>query len=254
MNRDEAKVVLLLYRNEADAADPQVAEALAVVKDDPELSRWFEEHCARQNLLREKFRQIEVPGGLVQQIISEHAAGTRRTSRRRILVAAAVGCAVIATIISLAVFYVPSRQKQTASSLADFQSQMIGFASSPYGMPLATNDLNQIQTFLAQNHGVSDYALPVGLKKADATGCAVKYWHGAQLSMICFRTGKPLPKNQFGDLWLFVANANAVKDPPDSATPQFSQINNVAIATWTQNGKLYLLGVEGDEQTLRKYL
>ncbi len=56
MNRDEAKNILLLYRTEADAADPQIAEALALAKSDAELSRWFVEHRATQNALREKFR------------------------------------------------------------------------------------------------------------------------------------------------------------------------------------------------------
>ena len=63
MNRDEAKSILLLYRHgTADADDPQIAEALALAEHDPELKDWLVEHCARQIVLREKFRQIPVPG------------------------------------------------------------------------------------------------------------------------------------------------------------------------------------------------
>jgi len=254
MNRDEAKKILLLYRTEADAADPQIAEALALAKTDAELSRWFDEHRAAQNALREKFRQIEIPGGLVQQIVSEQKAKAKRSSRRQKSVAVAAVGAMVVAAIALAAVYFPFQRQPSASTLADFQKQMIDFASSPYGMALATNDLAQIHDYLAQNHGVADYTLPASLEKTAATGCAVKYWAGAQVSMICFRTGKPLPANQPGDLWLFVTDCGTVKNAPNSATPQFSQINNVATATWTQNGKLYLLGIEGDEQTLRKYL
>ena len=65
MNRDEAKNFLLLYRpGTADADDPQIAGALALAKRDPELARWLEEHCARQEALRAKFREITVPEGL----------------------------------------------------------------------------------------------------------------------------------------------------------------------------------------------
>ena len=39
MNRDEAKIILLLYRpGTADAGDPEVAEALTLAKNDPELT------------------------------------------------------------------------------------------------------------------------------------------------------------------------------------------------------------------------
>jgi hypothetical protein len=75
VNHDEAKNILLLYRHGmTDADDPQIAEALALAQRDRELTRWLEEHCARQFLLREKFRQISAPAGLKEQIISEQAA------------------------------------------------------------------------------------------------------------------------------------------------------------------------------------
>jgi hypothetical protein len=44
-----------------DREDPVVAEPLAVVNQDPELSRWFAKHCALCEAFRDKFRQIPVP-------------------------------------------------------------------------------------------------------------------------------------------------------------------------------------------------
>src|ERR1039457_6927593 len=86
MNRDEIKQVLLLYRpGSADAEDPQIAEALALAKSDTELAPWLENHCARQSALRAKFRQVEPPAGLREQIISEHAASRRRNASRHVL-------------------------------------------------------------------------------------------------------------------------------------------------------------------------
>ena len=72
MNLNEAKTVLLLYRpGTADAEDPQVAEALALAKQSPELARWLAEHTARQASLRGQFRRIPVPAGLKEQILAE---------------------------------------------------------------------------------------------------------------------------------------------------------------------------------------
>ena len=42
MNRDEAKNILLLYRTDADLADPQIVAAISFLKSDPELREWFE--------------------------------------------------------------------------------------------------------------------------------------------------------------------------------------------------------------------
>lgn len=70
MNCSEAKEVLLLYRpGIADAADPQIAEALELVGRDPELRRWFDQHSAFQKAMRAKFRQIEVPAHLKASLL-----------------------------------------------------------------------------------------------------------------------------------------------------------------------------------------
>jgi len=257
MNRDDAKTILLLYRpGTADAADPQMAEALALVKQDADLARWFEEHCARQEALRAKFRQIPVPAGLKEQIISEQVALTRMAARRRSVVVATLAvAAIVVSLLVLARSWFPrGGNMKNYNTLANYQSQMVYIATSGYGMNYTTNDLTQIRTYLARHHAPADYTLPPSLAKTAATGCAVENWGNATISMICFRTGKPLPPNEPGDLWLFVVDRAAVKDAPSTTSLQFTQINRIITAAWIQGDKLYLLGTEGDEQTIRKYL
>jgi hypothetical protein len=258
VNRDEAKIILQLYRpNTADAEDPQIAGALALAKNDPGLARWLEEHCARQNALREKFRQIEIPAGLKEQIISEQAAFSKRNSRREKIVLVAAVTAIVISLAVIATLYFPrggNGNPADFNTLANYQNQMAGVATSGYAMNFPTNDLSQIRAYLAQNSAPADYTLPAPLEKAAATGCAIEGWQDKKVSMICFRTGKPLPPNQAGDLWLFVVDRASVKGASYAASPQFAKVNQLATATWTQDGKLYLLATESDEQTLRKYL
>jgi hypothetical protein len=65
MNCSEAKEVLLLYRpGTADAADPQIAEALDLASRDPELRRWLDQHGAFQKVMCAKLQQIDVPACL----------------------------------------------------------------------------------------------------------------------------------------------------------------------------------------------
>jgi len=45
-----------------------------------------------------------------------------------------------------------------------------------------------------------------------------------------------------------------VKNAPPMGSRQFVQINKLMTVTWTEGDKLYVLGTEGNEQTLRQYL
>ena len=250
MNHEEVKNVLLLYRPDMpDADDPQIAEALALAKRDPGLSEWLAEHCARQKFLREKFGQIQVPAGLKEQIISERAAHEKVVYLRLnfALVAAAV---VVAAIVLAALWFRPSAAEDT---LAVFEQRMTGIALRGYGMDLETNDLGQIRTFLAKNSAPSDFVLPAKLGKVTLTGCAIENWRNARVSMICFRSGKPLPPGEQSDLWLFVVDRASVKNLP-ADFPQFSKINRLNTVAWTEGGRLYFLGTESDERSMRQLL
>lgn len=256
MNPGQAKQILIIYRpGTADADDPEIAEALALVRTDPELSAWFDEHCARQNALRDKFRQIPPSAGLREQIISEHAARTKAASRREKIVGACAVVAILVALALLAAFYLPHNNafRPIPNTLANYQDQMMGVAESGYGMTAMTN-LDQVHSWLAQNHALADYVLPAGLKNAAVTGCTVQTWRNAKVSMICFRQGKTLPPGQPGDLWLFVIDQTAVNGAPATASPQLTRVNGLITAAWTQDGKLYLLGAKGDDQTIHKYL
>ena len=256
MNPGQAKQILMIYRpGTADADDPEIAEALAVVRGDPELSRWFDEHCARQIALRDKFRQIALPAGLREQIISEHAARTKAASRREKIVGAVAVAAILVALALIASLYLPhnSTPRLLPNTLANYQGQMMSAAVSGYYMTAMTN-LDQVHSWLAQNHAPTDYALPAGLKNASVTGCTIQTWREAKASMICFRQGKTLPPGQPGDLWLFVIDQTAVNGVPATASPQLTTVDGLITATWTQDGKLYLLGARGDEQTIQKYL
>jgi len=251
VNHDEAKTVLLLYRpGTADADDPQIAEALALAKHDPELADWLKEHCARQETLRAKFRQITAPAGLKEQIISEQAARGKIILWRRNAIFAAA--AVIVALVALAPLWFPHRPND--DTFAILRSRMVSVALRGYGMDLATNSPAQIRAFLAESRAPADYVLPAPLESTAMTGCAIQNWQGAKVSMICFRTGRPLPPGQSSDLWLFVIDRAAVKDAPPADSRQFARVNRLTTVTWTQGDKLYMLGTEGDEQTLQQYL
>ena len=251
MNCAEAKTILLLYRpGTTDASDPEIAAALALARQDPELTRWLVEHCARQEAVWAGFRKITAPAGLKEQIISEQAAHEKMLFwRRRAVLAVA---AIVMVLVTLASFWFQPRRND--DTFAVYRSRMVGVALRGYVMDLATNNPAQIQGYLARNQAPADYILPASLAKTAMTGCAIENWQRVKVSMICFRTGKPLPPGEQSDLWLFVIDRATVKDAPPAGSRQFVRVNKLMTATWTQGDKMYVLGVEGDEQTLRQYL
>lgn len=252
MNRDEAKSILLLHRTgSADAGDPQIAAALALARQDPELSRWLDEYGARQQALQTGFRQIAVPAGLKEQIIYEQAARERAAARRRRGVRLALAVAVVALVVVAPLWL---HQQSRDDTLAIFQRRMARIALSPYAMDLASGNPAEIRAFLAQKQAPADYLLPTALERAAVTGCAVEGWQDTKVAMICFRTGRMLPPGQSSDLWLFVVDRSRVRHAPPPDTRRFARVNQLTTVTWTQGDWLYVLGTAADEATLRQYL
>jgi hypothetical protein len=248
VNQAEAKAILQPYRpGTDDANDPQIAEALALAREDAELARWLKAHQAGQAALRDAFRQISVPAGLKEQIISEQAALRRsQVVRRRV---AALAAAVSLLILLLEI---PWRRNAPAQdTLEVFQHTMMGVALRGYGMDLATNDLPQIRSFLAQKQAPADFQIGDALKQATINGCAVETWQASKVSMICFHTPKSANQN---NLWLFVVDQGAVRNGNASSSPTLQTVHGLITATWVRDGKLYLLGAEGNEVDLRPYL
>ncbi len=252
MNRDEAKEILITYRHgTADAADPQIAEALAVAKNDSDLAGWLEMHCARQFVLSEKFRQIVPPAGLKEQIISEHAVNQKAPSllQRDLKPLPVLALLLILGLLGATWFGAFKRN----DTLTIYRSQMATTAMWGYDMTLATNDLHQIRDYLAANQAPANFTLPAGLQKSTLTGCAVAAWHKTKVALICFRTGEAAA-NSGNNLWLFVVDQASVHNLPKGEHPEIASVNGMITASWVKDGKLYLLGTLNDEQTLKLLL
>lgn len=251
MNVNEAKTILLLYRpGPADAADPQIAAALALAQREPELARWLAEHGALQEAVRARLRQITVPAGLKEQIISEQPAREHLLERHPRLTAAAL--VVVILLAGLTMFWPQNHPPD--DTLAVYRKQMTGIATSGYGMDFLTNNPAAIRSYLAQNQAPADYVLPAALQQAAAVGCAIQGWQKEKVSLLCFRTGRPLPPNQSSDLWLFVVPRASVKDAPAAGSPRFATVNGLITAVWAQGDRVYLLGTEGSESVIQKFL
>jgi len=216
------------------------------------LRLWFEHHCATQLALRNSLRAQTPPEAFREQIVSECLARLRSRSRRRLAIVAAL---LLVGAVSFEAWYLFGERTATEEvSFAAYERRMSREALRLYRMDLETADQEQIRAFLASRQSPTNYVLPAGMSEVKATGCLATKWQGQPVSMICFHTGQPLAAGQTSDLFLFVVAAGALPDAPASATPTFSQLNRLAVASWQADGNTYLLATEHGEAELRKLL
>jgi hypothetical protein len=253
MTHDQAKIILLQYRpGTTDREDPEIQEALALARVDEELSRWLAEQGSSQRLLRHAFQQIKAPEGLREQIISEEAASRRAGAGRRQFARVSVAAALIIAGLVWGTIWLGSRN-QADNKLAIFEQQMAGYALRGYSMDLQTNDPEQIRAYLRQQQAPADYTLSGPLQKTTVIGCSVEGWQSGKVSMICFGTGSPAAAGAKNDLWLFVVDQKSVADAPQDSRPQLARVNRLFTATWSAQGKVYLLATTADENVLRSF-
>jgi hypothetical protein len=251
MNNQQAKEILVLFRpGTADREDAEFSEALALAKQDPELGQWFREHCAFHEAVRVKFRQIPVPEGLKEQILSERGIRTRTMARQKAvgLVLATAGLAALCVLASLWL------TAPGSPSFAFFQDRMARKVLRQYPqMDLTTSDLGQIRQHL-EERGRGDYVLPGKLSKTRGTGCALLQFHGRPVTMICFNSGQTGTPN-VPDLFLFIVDGAALSKTPQTSVPQFTRISReLSAASWRTANKVYVLAGLGNEDFLRERL
>jgi uncharacterized membrane protein YbaN (DUF454 family) len=256
VTQQQAKEILSAYRPwSADANDPEFAEALALVRQDAELARWFEEHCAVQNAIRDRLRQSAVATGLKEQIISEYKARSAVVWWRQPVPLKLAAAAAVAVILGIAALWLrPGPEPSGMADTATYRSRMVGSVLRQYAMSLETNDLHEIRAHLAQKQSPADFVLPEKLAQTPLAGCGVLKWQDKQVSMICFLTGKPLPPGGKSDLFLFVVDRNSLPDAPGTGTPEIHAGTRLITATWSVGEKTYVLATDGDADFIRSYL
>jgi hypothetical protein len=85
VNFDDAQFLLGAYRpGGQDARDPQFAESLVRVRDDPALARWFEAEQAFDAGVSAKLRAVPVPPDLRWQLLVGQKLSQRRRGWRRV--------------------------------------------------------------------------------------------------------------------------------------------------------------------------
>jgi hypothetical protein len=125
-------------------------------------------------------------------------------------------------------------------SLAEYRSQMVNFINGYPPLVLETKDLSQLTAFLARTDAPRLTEIPKKLRELEPIGCRTLQFHGENVALICFRRENGTTAH------LFVMKSAGLGHLASRDTPTYAPSGKWMTAAWAQDGKAYLVLVEGD--------
>lgn len=243
MNRDQARLLLQVYRpGGQDADDPEFADALELAAKDQVLAQWFAEEQSFDAALSRGLKESPVPADLKASILADWKVVELSPwwrARPRIA-AVAAGFAVL---FGLAGLWFTSR----AASFAGFRNEIVQLAwSGEQHLDLRTSDHREIRQWLNQRGAMGDFALPVGLRNLPTVGVRSLDWQGHKVGMVCFLDG-PM------HMHLFVMERTDFSDTPLRDVPQFEDCAGWKTVSWSQAGKTYVLSGMNYQTVVKRF-
>jgi hypothetical protein len=246
MDSREAREILTQYRPGAtEAPGPGMAEALDLVRRDPDLAAWFGLHCAAQTPAPANLRDLPVPQDARRSMTPETARpGPRRAtpSRPVIFFLVVAGSALLVAII----WY--SFHSRNEYSFALFRDRIVRMAQRSYPVKMVASDQAQIREYFRTNGVPLDHVQSATLEKLPGKGGAVFPWHNRPVSLLCLHT------DDNKDLYLFTANRRDFPSTPGPGRPQYDQIGRMLAVSWSDAEKVYVLSGICDAAALQRFL
>src|SRR4051812_40861849 len=162
MTSAEAKRVLELCRpSDRHSSDPEIQQALLLLREDAELRGWYDRHLETEAAIRDKFQTIPVPAQLKQRLLEQNKIvrpelvwGTRQWLQL-------AACLVILIGAIAALTYGGFRTHEPR--FAEFESRMVRSALREYKMELLTKDMTELRQWMQSRQAPADFAVPQGL-------------------------------------------------------------------------------------------
>jgi hypothetical protein len=245
MNREEAQFILNAYRpNGEDAHDPQFEEALALVRKDPDLARWFAGEQALDAAIAERIHSVSPPPYLTTQLLlARKVIRPRPWWRKPAWIAAA---ASVAVLISVASLWFLRRSGET--DFASFRATMIEASlDMTHHIDVMGLDADELKQWLIEHRGDPGFVLPPHLTDKGIMGCKVLEWHGHRVTLLCLKfSGKHVD--------VFVVKESDLRQVSVGANPRFGLERGLTTATWRREGNIYFLAGNIPESDLKQLL
>ena len=246
MNREEAQFILHAYRASGeDAHDAQFEEALALVRNDPELARWFAREQALDAAIAERIHSMPAPPDLATRLLlGRKVIHPQPWWRKPAALAAAAAIALLIGVASL--FLLLRRNGETEFAL--FRGAMIEASlDMRKHIDVMGLDTDELKQWLIEHRGDPGFVLPPGLADKGIIGCKVLDWRGHRVTLLCLKFGGK-------HVDVFVVKVSDLPGVSLGATPRFGSERGVTTAAWRREGKIYFLAGNIPESDLKQLL
>lgn len=230
MNQDQAKHFLGSCRPRGqDQQDPLFAEAARHLETDPALAEAFAEQRKFDTALTRAVQGIPVPEGLKESILASRKTIQLVPWWKQPVPAAAA--ALFLFLLTVGAVWSASKPK----SFADYRNQVVeeSWSISPH-LDLETSDLQKVQRWMAQQHGMEEFVVPAGLRDLPVRGCRNLDCDGHKVAVLCFQDGTR-------HAHLFVMNRMEFADLAALGGPEFEKCHGWKTASWSQGEATYIL-------------
>ena len=246
MTQDEAKSLLEVYRPDgSDAADPRMAEALALAKRDPELGEWFAREQAFDAGIRQHLRATPTPANLRTAILAGGKVIERLTWWQLVNWSRVAATALV--LLVGAGFFLSSLNRTQGILVASREASQITDSRAEH-LTLTTNELAAVRQFLAKCKAPSDFQVPEGMRKLPVVGRTVVGMEAQTASALRFLISGRI------QLTLFVVDRIEDRDIPADGTVRIIEDGDWATAIWSDEKRTYIVRGPVPGESLRRVL
>jgi hypothetical protein len=233
MDSQQAREILSAYRpGRGEETDPQIAEALAQARRDPELGRWLEQQHEFDAVIAAKLQQVPVPVGLKTRILAE-----QKIIRPQIRWFQPAYLAAAAVVVIAATGALLGMRWYEQRPFNDYREHMVAFVSRKYRMNVESKDLEKLRETFAARGWPSDYVVPRSLQSLPLLGGMIIEWKSHKVSLICWGVEGDDSKSA----WLFITDPAGLPWVPGPAVPATGRVDGFRTKSWTKDGRLYVM-------------
>ena len=245
MTPEEAKFILEARRPDgSDDAEPQMAEALAVAKNHPEIRQWLAEQGEFDMLIAGKLSGVSAPARFRERIVAGRRVGRSRSwwSTRRVLPLAAA----IALLLSIGAVWLRSPEGNTVAAFGAHAEKFI-HEKWDHKFDLPESDLGRIGEWVSKQDGPAPVDVPSRVAGSKMYGCKLYEWNGHKATLVCFSA------SDGGTIHLVVTRREGVSNPPGASPVHFSH-GEFNMAAWSRGDRVYVALTSSPRAELEKVL